>query len=174
MREPKSIPFNFSLQNDGLQIRIVDRQLSVWLRKVAVPAPANVSLNLEILIARGIDDAGKLLLTRHDALKFSEGAELVEPTDFTQSLNDAKVYRAAGAGLRKFPIEELSEQFAEPKPVVVLFQKADAINWRDTHFASTDPSPQSDISARLTTLGPLLQAGTLVFEFQAGEDLPLP
>lgn len=172
---PEPIEFSCELREDSLTL--VDSQNST-ICFARDPAKQEVCANIqiELVMASGIDEAGLLLVTEFDQLSVGQArATQFEPRQVKLGALGASVLVVREAELQPITIEEARALLAEPTVVAVTYLPDDAANAYQSHELWRNigtPSPATTSVHR--TLARTLRPGALVFVLSAAERGGLP
>jgi hypothetical protein len=172
---PKAIEFTYEIKGEELTLTDADKvRVSLSRRPVAQNPLANVQV--ELLTASGINDAGDLLVTEYRVLKAGQaGATSYEPRNRTLKTRQATVLLAQEAGLKKVTVDEARGLIRKAAPVVVTYRPEQRqAAPRLSELVQDVGSPLPDSEAVQQTLSRLLRPGTLVFILPASESIPQP
>jgi len=172
---PKTIEFACLLDGDNLTLTDGDHIPTSLQRRRSDDKPlANVQV--EFVLAEGIDRSGGLLVTRFGRLHVGQSAKTsYEPQKRSMNLQQATILLIQETDLRKVSVDEARAFASKPTVVALAFREDDQPALGEPHqlWKEIGP-PRPDDEAAGQTLSRILRPGTLVFILPARDKVPLP
>ncbi len=172
---PKTIDYGYEIKGDELTLVDSDR-VSISLQKHRALQDPLANVNLELVAATGINDAGDLLVTEFTVLRVGRtGATYFQPENHSLKTKQSTVLLVQETGLKKVSLDEARGLIRKSMPVAVTYWHDDLPSPHQLHELWKEmgsPAPFSDAVSQ--TLSRTLRAGTLVFVLSARENAPMP
>lgn len=170
---PASIDYAYEIKNDELTLTAVEKAIS--LRKVLVARRPLVNAEVELVAARGISDAGELLVTQFAELRAGRaGDAYFRPMDRSLQTGQATIFRAQRTGLKKVSVDEARRLIQKPTPVVIAYRQIGMPAYQSHELWTELAQPAPDSEAARQTFAQIVRQGTLVFVLPGRENIPLP
>jgi hypothetical protein len=172
---PKAIEFTYEIKADRLTLIDSDKfPITFQRHRVASNPLANVQL--ELVAATGINDAGDLIVTKFSVLRAGRtGATYFEPQQRSLKTKQATVLVVQENGWKKINVEEARRLIRESTPVVVTYRDDVRPSPYQLHELWKDMGPAGpDSDAVWRTFSRTLRPGTLVFILSATENQTMP
>lgn len=170
---PQALVYSYTLKADELTLTDGEGVSTVLKRQLVVQDP-RANVQVELVAATGINDAGDLLVTEFTVLQTGGRGAYFQPQPRTLNTRQAAIFQVQQTSLKKITVDEARGLLREATPVAVAFRSADPPPQSHHELWSAVGPPMPDSPAVARTLHRMLRPGALVFVFPASEQLPLP
>jgi hypothetical protein len=172
---PKTVQYAYQL--DGNRLILTDsRGVSIALERVLTVQDPVGNAQVEVVAAKGIDEAGNLLVTEFTVLRGRRAdATYYRPEARVLKTKQSTILLIQEADWKEITIAEARARIREATPVAVIYRDQDQPSLRQTHALWQEAGPPvPDSIAVGRTLSKILRPGTLVFVLSARENAPQP
>ena len=170
----KSREYRYEIAGDKL-ILSDSEGFRVSLERVPVARDPWGNVEVELVEATGINDAGELLVTKLTVLRAGEAATYLQPETRLLTTEGATVRVVQEVGWKHVTVDEARELIGDSLPVVVAFRGDGHPSRHQPHKLWKEAgSPQPDSDPVWQTFTRMLRPGTLVFILSARENIPQP
>jgi hypothetical protein len=162
-KAPKTVVLTYEVKEDRL--KLTGGNGSVTLQRDPVARDPSANVQVELVTATGINEAGALLVTEYTRFRVGQvKATYFQPEKRSLITKEATLLLVQETGWKKVSVDEARRLIREATPVVVAYQDDErpAVSQPDTLRKGMGPArPDSEAVAR--TLARVLRPGTLVF-----------
>lgn len=150
--------------------------VAIELNKVPLQTKPLVKVRMDILIAEGINEAGRLLTTEQSVVKVGRSTSIrYEASTVARKIDPLLIFVTGEDGMKKVSVDEARKLLKPSTPVAMAYRETDdqMLKWDIglRHFQGA-ATPESD--AGLQTLARALRPRTLVFVVSDLQALPEP
>jgi hypothetical protein len=155
------VEFTYELRGNQLTL-IDDEGVPIQFERRAASHVSQANVPLELVATAGIDDAGRLLVTRFSELRVDRaGLSFFEPGEQPLDLKQATILLVEEAGAKEIAVDEARRLVGKSALVAIVFRDEEPPRKSDLWNALPAPSPEGAAVRRMYAR--LLRPGTLVF-----------
>jgi hypothetical protein len=166
----------FACRLDGENLTLTDSEnVPTSLTRRRTEDQPLADLQVEFVLATGIDAAGLLTVTKYSTVRVGQGAKVAyEPQPRSLNVKNCPILQVVGPGLRQVTLEEARVFTSRPVPVAIAWSDDEAVSGQTYQLWKYAGAPRPDGQAAQQMLMRLLRPGTLVFVVPAREQVPVP
>jgi hypothetical protein len=131
----EAIVYGYEIKDDRLRLSDKGKR-SIDLHRYALVHVPLANVAVEFVVATGINDAGDLLVTKFNRLRFGQaGGTFLEPQEEKLKTRQAKILLVEDAGVKAITVDDARRLIRGSTPVLITYQHEER--------PTGDPSPKS-------------------------------